>query len=71
MSTVEQIPLTPEQIPLTPQQERFAAEHDVIVCTKCREGRAVCLYSDQPDKTIRWIVDRRGQLLERKEFDRH
>lgn len=61
---------TLEQITLTPEQERFAKVRGVILCTKAGEESAVCLYSDDVDKTVRWIVDRSGRVLERTEFDR-
>ena len=57
-----------EQIQLTPAQERFADRHAAMLCVKYRDG-AVCVYSAEFDKTVRWIVDPRGRVLERKEFD--
>jgi hypothetical protein len=61
---------TSEQITLTPEQVRFADEHGATLCLDCRDESAVCLYSEGFNKTIRWIVDSRGYLLERKEFER-
>jgi hypothetical protein len=59
-----------EQIELTPEQQRFADECGALLRARCRDNTAVCLYSESSDKTIRWIVDRGGHLLEHKEFAR-
>jgi hypothetical protein len=58
------------QIELTPEQERFADEHGATASIRCCEDSAVCLYTQLADKTIRWIVNSRGWLLEYIEFDR-
>ena len=57
-------------IALTREQERYADERGATSYVNCHEGAAVCLYDERPDKTIRWIVDPTGRLLERTEFDR-
>jgi len=59
---------TPEQIALTSEQQRFADDHGATSCVNFRKDALVCIYSERADKTTRWIIDRRGRLLERTVF---
>jgi hypothetical protein len=61
---------TTQLVELTPEQERFAEEHGATLCLNNREDATACVYRETFDKTIRWIVDRDGRILERQEFDR-
>jgi hypothetical protein len=53
---------------LTQAQERFADEHGATSCANSHGF--VCVYAERPERTIRWIIDSRGRLLERTQFDR-
>lgn len=60
----------PTPVVLTACQHRFAALHSVTLYGECRDQSAVCVYHEEPGKTVRWIIDRNGRLLERTEFSR-
>jgi hypothetical protein len=59
------------EIALTPAQAQFADGRDITLCANTTEDAVICLYSQQPSKTIRWIVDRQGHVLEQTEFRVH
>jgi hypothetical protein len=59
-----------ERITLTAPQRRFADEHRTSAGIYGADHSTVCLYRERPDETIRWIVDRRGRLLEKTAFKR-
>ena len=60
-------PLT--EFKLTPEQQRFAEEHLATSIVRCAD-QAICLYCEMSCKTVRWIVDHRGRVLELTMFDR-
>jgi hypothetical protein len=59
-----------EEIRLTPEQDRFAREHRATATTHSAHDRSVCLYAHEAHRTVRWIVDEGGQLLELTAFRR-
>jgi hypothetical protein len=60
---------TMEQIQLTPEQAQFAYEHDAGSYVRCANDYAVCMYNENERRTIRWIVDHYGLVLESTAFD--
>jgi hypothetical protein len=59
-----------EDIRLTADQLQFAHEHRAAAEVYCADRRTVCVYSERPNETVRWIVDDHGRVLERYAFIR-